>query len=282
MSVPILVNPFANDPSKVIQARVGFLKVAPDDKGEPQILISPDLKKIFRNRNGVVVPLSDKSTPANTIITFDAANQNITSGALVPPENKLTAFNDNSLRTQILSNQGHIISTVGTQYGWFMSLDDLLVVGNGTTWKMSWVMDFATTQISTSFQLPHILTADIVTPGPTAFRAQSIMFMNFQGNGEHLVVRYRDTSDVFQVLLNVPTANSPEGTSVICSIARTGTQFVFVFDEGDATTLGKQTAAINKPLVKAHTVNKFFFGDDTNDDFFGTLNINDITYPNAS
>ncbi len=222
------------------------------------------------------------TAPANTIITFNSANANITSGALVPPENKLTAYNDNAVRTQILSNKGHIISTVGTQYGWFMSVDDLLIVGNGTTWKMSWTMDFATTEAGTSFQLPHILTSDIVAPGPTAFRAQSIMFMNFQGDGKNLLIRYRDTSDVFQVLLNVATANSPEGTSVVCSVERSATQFLFVFDDLGATTAGKQTAAINISLVKAHTVNKFFFGDDTNDDFFGTVNIDNITYPNAS
>jgi len=163
-----------------------------------------------------------------------------------------------------------------------MSEDDLLVVGKDNKWKLSWAMDFSTASPSTSFQVPHILTSDITTPGPTAFRAQSIMFMNLQTGGENLVIRYRDTSDIFQVLLSVPTANNPEGTVVICSIERTATQFVFVFDEDGDTILGKQTAAINISLVKAHTVNKFFFGDDTNDDFFGTLNIDNITYPNAS
>ena len=232
--------------------------------------------------NAVMAGAMGTGKKTNKIITFDAANQDISNGADVPPENLMTAFNDNALRTKILNNQGHIISTVGTQYGWFMSIDDLLVIGKDNKWKMKWTMDFATTQISTSFQLPHILTSDIVTPGPTAFRAQSLMFMNLQGNGEHLVIRYRDTSDIFQVLLSVPTANSPEGTQVICSLERTATQFKFVFDEGDATTLGKQVAAVNIVLVKAHAVNKFFFGDDTNDDFFGTLNIKEIIYPNAS
>lgn len=232
--------------------------------------------------NAVMMGAMGTGKKTNKIITFDAVNQNIANGALVPPENLMKAFNDNSVRTRILNNQGHIISTIGTQYGWFMSEDDLLVVGNGTTWKMSWEMDFSSTDTGTSFQLPHILTSDIVSPGPTAFRAQSIMFMNFQSDGKRLLIRYRDTSDVFQVLLDVATANNPEGTSVVCSVERTTTQFGFVFDELSATTLGKQTAAINISLVKAHAVNKFFFGDDTNDAFFGTLNIDNITYPNAS
>jgi len=247
MSAPVIVNTFAKDPSKVIESAVGFLKIAPDDKGVPQILISPDLKRIFLNRNGMVVPISDKSVLPNTIITFDVGNQNITNGSLVPPENLLKAYNDNSARTQILSNEGHIVTTSGAQFGFFSSSEDLLVVGNGSTWKMSWIMDFTTSEASSSIQAPYILNSDIVAPASAGFRSEAILIMNMEQDGTTVKFYHRTTGGSFVAFHSAINVYTPEGTSVLCSIERQASDFNFIFDDNNVISRQEASIALATP-----------------------------------
>ncbi len=237
------------------------------------------------NRNTAKAAKSTKDSRTggalpNTIITFNAANQNISNATLVPPENKLTAYNDNSARTKILSNKGHIITTVASQYGFFANSEDLLAVGNGVTWKMSWIMDFITSEVGTSFQIPYILDTNLTVGGGGGFRPQAILIMNLEQDGTTVKFYYQNTSGSFIAFHTAIGVYSPEATEVECSIELDGTDFNFVFDvEG---VISKQTASIAKTLVKVHTKNLFGFGDFTNVSYFGTLNLKRITYPNAS
>ncbi len=275
-----IINPLAVDSAKIILPISDFIVVSRDDLGRPIILLSKDLKSICVRSGNFAIPISGPML--GFIITFDASNQNISNGALVPPENKLTAFNDNAVRTQILSNKGHIISTTAAQNGWFMSVDDLLAVGNGSTWKKRWVMDFATGDAGTFWAVPYILDADVTVAAAAGFRSEGLVLIDISTNGKQVVFRYQDTSNVWQNIKVVSAGNDPEGTSVQCFIERTATKFKMTFDELGATIGGREDAEILISLVKAHTVNKFMFGDAVNNAFFGTLNIDDITYPNAS
>ncbi len=280
MSVPVIFNPLATDSTKIIRPISDFIVLRRDRAGQPVLLLSADLKQVFKFKDGVAIPISDKSVPANTIITFDAANQNITNGSLVPPENKLTAYNDNAVRTQILSNNGHIITAVATQYGFFANSDDLLVVGNGSTWKMSWDMDFATTNAGTSFQVPYILQTNLTVGGGGGFRSEALLIMNMEVDGTTVKFYYKNTSDTFIAFHTGASVYTPEGTRVKCSIARSDTTFDFVFDANGV--ISTQAASINIALVKSHTKNLFGFGDFTNVSYWGTFNIDNLTYPNAS
>lgn len=224
-----------------------------------------------------------KKVDTNKIITFEAANQNLANGADVPPENLIKAYNDNSARTQILNNEGHIITTSGAQFGFFSSSEDLLVVGNGSTWKMSWDLDFSTAEASSSVQAPYILDSDITTPASAGFRSEAILIMNLEQDGTTVkFYRKRPAGQgggfvTFHEAINVYT---PEGTTVECSIERRATDFNFIFDVGDV--ISRQEEKVDIVDVALHTKNLFAFGDITDDAFFGTLNLKRITYPFAA
>jgi len=230
--------------------------------------------------NAVMMGAMGTGKKSNTIITFDAANQNISNGADVPPENLIKAYNGNSLRTQIVNNEGRIITTTGSQFGFFSSSEDLLAVGNGSTWKMSWEMDFATTEPGTSFQAPYILDSDIIAPATAGFRSEAILIMNMEQDGTTVKFYHKNLAGSFVAFHQGINIYTPEGTRIVCSIARRALDFNMVFDVGNVISKQEQSVLIANTF--AHTKNRFAFGDITNNAFFGTLNINNITYPNAA
>lgn len=69
MSAPVIVNPFATDPTKVIVDTVGFLKIAPNARGEPWFLISPDLKTIYAVRGQFATIISEVTAPPVILAT---------------------------------------------------------------------------------------------------------------------------------------------------------------------------------------------------------------------
>ncbi len=221
-----------------------------------------------------------KKVDANTIITFDAANQDLANGADVPTENLIKAYNDNAVRTKIVSNEGRIITTSGAQHGFFSSSEDLLVVGTDNKWKMSWEMDFATAEASSSFQAPYILNSDITSPASAGFRSEAILIMNMEQDGTTVKFYHKNLAGSFVAFHQGINIYTPEATRIVCSIERRALDFNFVFDVGNV--ISKQEKPILLSLVFAHTKNMFAFGDITNNAFFGTLNINNITYPNAA
>jgi len=247
MSVPILVNLLASDPSKIIQPTVGFLKIAPDDRGEPRILISPDLKKIFMNRNGIAILISDKS--ALLIVTFDVG------GAKVFIDNEdIPGFTDimkarkfgGATIEQTAGGKGKITTTIGTDTGYFVGKKDLVTKG---TWKMTYKLNVTAVGSQMS-----VFINDGEYSGNGAVEPSTLIVQIVMASNGNVFARYRPTpSTLLAIGAVMKTYGIGVDGEVTASIEKTATDFIMIFDG-----ITRQIAISS---VQSHTEEKTVHGE---------------------
>ena len=126
MSVPVIFNPLATDSTKIIRPISDFIVLRRDGTGQPVLLLSADLKQVFKLSNGVAIPISDKT--ALDIVTFDGGV-----GAKVFVDNEDTPDFEDILKArkfgsatieQTAGGKGKITTTAGADTAYFVGKKD--------------------------------------------------------------------------------------------------------------------------------------------------------------
>ena len=266
MSKPILINPFTTDSTKIISSTAGFLKIAPDAEGNPQFLISPDLKMIFRVMNGFGIPIFDKSFAG---VTFDVGGDKTFANAEGVPgfTGLLTAYKGGAGGTiEQLSGFGKMVTVSNATDHSFFAANNSMGTGE---WKVGW--DYAYDSIpdaNNNFQTAVILNSlhTVAFEPDASDNIVQFVLSRFDASNATIRFQYVNTGGVPTNLFQM-NGGLPFGQVIRFSLAKDATNFVFIFDEEE--TLGSKvvkTIAISS--VIATRPNSFFLvGDPYNTAF---------------
>jgi len=215
---------------------------------------------------------------AVSIITFDAADQTIANGADVPTGiGLLKAQNGASGVTEIVSNEGRIRTSSGSDTAWFMGQVDLLTVRGDGTWKLTTEFtgnSFVPPSPAGTF-MPLMISITIVTvPQGSGFTSNMLFDIDFAGaDGNIVVFRYSQFGNLDKVA-GIFSSIYVKGTKVVLEIEVTAADVLWTFDKGGPN---QRQACVAFTDIKTHSTEFPYFGNvDTT--FGGVIDWNDITW----